>query len=114
MRAWVTIEWYHESMEDGGGCGEAKAAVEKRKLGLLRRISKHDRSKLRWRRNGEGKAMVLVCRNVKGEATIYRTERGEKANRPPRFMCPLRYVTSPPFKDRAHAIFGRALKGHAG
>jgi len=32
MHAWVTSEWYHESMEDGGGYGEAKAEVEKRKL----------------------------------------------------------------------------------
>ena len=32
MQAWVTSEQYHESMEDGGGCGEAKVVVEKRKL----------------------------------------------------------------------------------
>ena len=32
MHTWVTSEWYHESMNDGGGYGEAKAAVEKRKL----------------------------------------------------------------------------------
>ena len=32
MHAWVTSEWYHESMEDGGGCGEAKAMEEERKL----------------------------------------------------------------------------------
>lgn len=28
--------------------------------------------------------MVLVCRNMKGEAAIYRMERGKKANHPPR------------------------------
>jgi len=32
MSAWVTSEQYHESMKDGGGCGEAKAAEEERKL----------------------------------------------------------------------------------
>ena len=92
-----------------GGGGEAETID----LGLRRWISKHDRSK-RWRRrNGEGKAMVLVCRNMKGEAAIYRMERGEKANCPPRFTRSLRRVMSPPSKDRAHAISGRALKGHA-
>ena len=39
---------------------------------------------------------------------------GEKANRPPRFARPLRRVTSPHFEDRAHAVSGRALEGHAG
>jgi len=57
--------------------------------------------------------MVLVCKNMKGEAAIYRTEWGEKANRPPRFTHPLRHVTSPPSKDRAHAISGHALERHA-
>ena len=83
-------------------------------LGLRWWISKHGRSERRRRRNKEGKAMVLVCRNMKGEAAIYRTERGEKANRPPRFTRPLRRIMSPPSEDRAHAIFGRALEGHAG
>jgi len=32
MHAWVTSERYHESMEDGGGYGEAKMAAEKQKL----------------------------------------------------------------------------------
>ena len=32
MRAWVTSERYHESMEDRGSYGEAKAATEKQKL----------------------------------------------------------------------------------
>ena len=32
MCAWVTSEWYHESMEDGGSCREVKAAAEKWKL----------------------------------------------------------------------------------
>ena len=32
MRTWVTSEWYHEYMEDGGGYREAKAVAEKRKL----------------------------------------------------------------------------------
>ena len=36
-------------------------------LGLRRRISKHGRSERRRWRNGEGKAMILVCRNVKGK-----------------------------------------------
>ena len=58
--------------------------------------------------------MVLVCRNVKGEAAIYRMERGEKANRSPRFMRSLRRVTSPPSEDLAHAISGRAFKEHTG
>ena len=58
--------------------------------------------------------MVLVCGDVKGEVAIYRTERGEKANRLPRFTRPLRRVTSPPSEDRACAIFGHALEGHVG
>ena len=83
-------------------------------LGLWRWISKHSRSK-RWRqRNGEGKAVLLVCRNAKGEAAIYRAERGEKVKHLPRFTRPLRHVTSPPSKDRAHAISSRALKEHTG
>ena len=99
--------WLWRSKGDGG---EAKAID----LGLQRRISEHDRSKWRRWRNGEDKAMVLVCRNVKGEAAIYRMERGEKANCLPRFTRPLRPVTSPPFEDHEHAIFCRTLKGHAG
>ena len=82
-------------------------------LGLRWRISKHNRSEWRRRRNKEGKAVVLVCRNEKGEATIYRTERGEKVNRPPRFTRALCRITSPPFEDRVHAISGRILKGQA-
>ena len=58
--------------------------------------------------------MVLVCRNVKGEAAIYRMEWGEKANHSPRFTHPLRRVTSPPFEDHAHAISSHALEGHTG
>ena len=58
--------------------------------------------------------MVLVCRDIKGKAAIYKAERGEKANRPARFMSPLHHVTSPPFEDHVHAISGRALEGHAG
>ena len=83
-------------------------------LGLRRCISKHGRFEWQRRRNGEGKVVVLVCRNMKGEAAIYRTERGEKANRLPRFTRPLRRVMSPPSEDLAHAISSRALKGHAG
>ena len=49
-----------------GGDGEAEAID----LGLRRWISKHGRSERWWRRNGEGKTVVLVCRNVKGEAAI--------------------------------------------
>ena len=52
-----------------GGSGEAEAID----LGRRLRISKHDRSERRRRTNGEGKAMVLVCRNMKGETAIYRT-----------------------------------------
>ena len=58
--------------------------------------------------------MVLVCRNVKGEAAIYRTEQGEKVNYPPRFMRQLRCITSPPSEDHAHAISSYAIKGHIG
>ena len=93
-----------------GGGGEAEAID----LGLRRWISKHGRSKWWWQRNGEGKAMVFVCRNMKGEAAIYRMERGEKANRSPRFMRPLRHITSPLSKNRAHPISGHALEGHTG
>ena len=32
MHAWVTSERYHESMEDGGGYREAKAAMEEWRL----------------------------------------------------------------------------------
>ena len=93
-----------------GGCGEAEATD----LGLRRQISKHGRSERRRRRNGDGKAMVLVCKNMKGEAATYRTERGEKANHPPRFTRSLRRVTSPPSEDCAHAISSRALEGYTG
>ena len=58
--------------------------------------------------------MVLVYRNVKGEAAIYKAEWGEKANRLPRFTRPLRHVTSPPFEDHVHAISGHTLEGYAG
>ena len=51
---------------------------------------------------------------MKGEATIYRKERGKKVNRPPRFTRPLRRVTSPRSEDHAHAISSHALEGHAG
>ena len=110
MHAWVTSERYHESMEDEGGGGGAEATD----LELRRWITKHGRSEQRWRRNREGKAIVLVCRNAKGEAAIYKAERGEKANRPPRFTHSLHHVMSPPSEDRVHAISGRALKEHAG
>ena len=91
-----------------GGGGEAEATD----LGLWRWISKHGTSEWRQQRNREGKAIVLVCRNMKGEAAIYRTEQGEKANHSPRFTRPLHRVTSPPSEDRAHAISSGALKGH--
>ena len=93
--------------KDGGGEAEA---ID---LGLWQWISKHGRSERRRRRNGEGKAVVLVCRNMKGEAAIYKIEQGEKANHLPRFTCPLRRVTSPPSEDCAHAFSGRALERHA-
>ena len=32
MHAWVTSEWYHESMEDGGSWGKTMAVAEKQKL----------------------------------------------------------------------------------
>ena len=102
MRAWVTSEQYHESMEDGGSYREAKAAggeAEATDLELQRRISKHGRSERRQWRNGESKAVVLVCRNMKGKAAIYRAERGEKANHSPRFTCPLLHITSPSSED---------------
>ena len=83
-------------------------------LGLRRRISKHGILERQRRRNREGKAIVLLCRNAKGEAAIYRVEQDEKANRPPRFMCPLRRVTSTPSEDHGHAISSRVLKGHVG
>ena len=57
--------------------------------------------------------MVLVCKNMKGEAAIYKAEQGEKANHPPRFTRPLRRVTSSPSEDYAHAISVCTLKGHA-
>ena len=82
-------------------------------LGLRRRISKHGILERQRRRNREGKAIVLLCRNAKGEAAIYRVERGKKVNHPPRFTCPLCRITSPPSKDRVHAIFGHALEGYA-
>ena len=88
--------------------------MEATNLGLWWQISKHAISEWRWWRNEEGKVVVLVCRNVKGEAAIYRMEWGEKANRPPRFTRPLRCVTSPLSKDRAHILSGCALDGHAG
>ena len=100
--------WRRLRRSKAGG-GEAEAI----NLGLRRQISKHGRSKRQRWRNREGKAMVLVCRNMKGEATIYRIERGDKANSPPRFMRLLRHVTSPPSKDRAHDISGRVIEGHA-
>ena len=81
-------------------------------LGLRRRISKHGILERRRRRNREGKAIVLLCRNAKGEAAIYRVEQDEKANHPPRFTRPLRRVMTPPSEDRAHAISSHALKGH--
>ena len=93
----------------GGGRG-----AEATDLLLQRWISKHGRSKWRRRRNKEGKVVVLVCRNTKGEAAIYRAEQDEKVNRPPRLMRPLCHVTSSPSEDCAHAISVRALKGHAG
>jgi len=83
-------------------------------LGLRRRISKHGILERRRRRNREGKAIVLLCRNAKGEAAIYRVERDEKANRPPRFARPLRRITSPPSEDRAHAISSHTPKGYVG
>ena len=70
--------------------------------------------KWRWRRNREGKVVVLECRDIKGKATIYKAEQGEKANHPPRFKRPLRHDTTPLSEDRAHTISGRALKGHTG
>ena len=53
--------WRRLRRSKGGG-GEAKATY----LGLQQRISKHGRSERRRRRNEEGKAVVLVCRNMKG------------------------------------------------
>ena len=86
--------------------------VEATDLGLRRWISKHGRSERRRQRNREGKAVVLVCRNMKGEAAIYRIERGEKVNFSASIHAPLCCVTSPPSEDRAHAISDHALKGH--
>ena len=51
---------------------------------------------------------------MKGEAAIYKAEQGKKANHPPRFMCPLHHIMSPPSKDHAHAISIHALEGYVG
>ena len=83
-------------------------------LGLRRCLSKQGRSEWQRQRNGEGKAVVLLCKNIKGDAAIYRTVQGKKANRSPRFTRSLHCVMSPPSKYRAHTISGRALEGHVG
>ena len=109
MHAWVTLERYHKSMEEGCSSREVEAID----LGLRRWISSHGRSEWRRWRNREGKVAVLLCRDMKGKASIYKAERGEKENRSPRFTHPLRHDMTPPSKDHVHTISGHALKGHA-
>ena len=58
--------------------------------------------------------MVLVYRNMKGEAAIFRMEQGEKANHLQRFTRPLRRIMSPPFEDHVHTISSHAPEGYAG